>query len=624
MSSPSASTSLISSAVLAAQAYVSKLDMFLASLANIGPGADQKTVVGAMKKWCMARYVENAGVAWLVPFEANFAPAPLSIDEQLASLLADDGPFTLWAELSPNSKVAAYIEPLVQMDLVHQERQWAEAAAQSAAIMLAEWEAELLEERQVALVELSAKHMADARAAGFLEEVEVGAASGGNAVETEEAAAGLAVAGVEAAAAEPADESKAPEDEDNADNEDEVPVMPKRVLTTGSSGRSPAVIKRASKSTTPSKCRTQKVVPQYEPPTATTFTDAQLHNLLVPHWDEVVLDNDHRAGENVPGVKGKKTISLAARDDCKACKGLCDKYWADNDPECCWYSTGAQPCHCCNALKRACTISSWKSHKRGKVDPHVQCNFEKAVLVWRARAFVLEQRKLSAVGKAISISVASLVLPTTQELGVVVDVVDLAPTTPKGKGKAASTPCKQRASVSGDKQPAKQSRSSTASQKGAKTVSRQEETPPVAGPKEEVESSDVSESLSEVPAVPLCVVQPNYAPLPTPRVDGQEFLWLRKALDYPISALRPSEYIEAAKKKAAGMVEVMRKDLRAAAVEMEGLRLRKKIMERSVDILERYQANCVEALEWREANKTHLRQPYATLFPLPPGASLDP
>ncbi|KAG6872521.1 hypothetical protein C0992_012143, partial [Termitomyces sp. T32_za158] len=119
-------------------------------------------------------------------------------------------------------------------------------------------------------------------------------------------------------------------------------------------------------------------------------------------------------------------------------------------------------------------------------------------------------------------------------------------------------------------------------------------------------------------------VQPNYAPLPIPRVNGQEFIWLGKALDYPISALRPAQYIEAAKEKAAGMAEVMRKDMRAAALEMEGLRLRKKIMERSVDILERYQVDCAEALEWREANEAHLQQPFATLFPLPPGASLDP
>ncbi|KAG6885566.1 hypothetical protein C0992_005033 [Termitomyces sp. T32_za158] len=507
MSSPSASTSLVSPAVLTAQAYVPKLDMFLASLTNVGPGANQKTVVGAMK-----------------------TPAPPSIDEQLASLLADDGPFTLWTELSSDSKVAAYVKPLVQMDLARQERQWAEAAAQSAAIMSAEREAELLEEQRVALAKFLAKHTADAWVAGFLETV--------------------------------------------------------------------------------------------EPPTATTFTDAQLRNLLVPRQDEVVLDNNHCAGENVSGVKGKKTVLLAAHDNFKSLKG--------------------------------------SSCKRGKVNPHLQRNFEKVVLVRRARAFVLEQRKLLVAGKAISISISSLALPTAQESGYVVDMVDLAPPTPKGKATAVSTPHKQRASTSGDKQPAKQSRSGTASRKGAKTVPCWEETPPVASPsqqiipvdpvepvlhpggvvlsepelpseaevpskhEEEAELSDVSESLSEVPAVPRRAVQPNYAPLPTPRVNGQEFLWLGKALDYSISALHPSKYIEAAKEKAAGIAEVMRKDMRAAAVEVEGLRLRKRIIERSVDILERYQADCAEALEWREANETHLRQPYATLFPLPPGASLDP
>ncbi|KAG6870311.1 hypothetical protein C0992_000417, partial [Termitomyces sp. T32_za158] len=119
-------------------------------------------------------------------------------------------------------------------------------------------------------------------------------------------------------------------------------------------------------------------------------------------------------------------------------------------------------------------------------------------------------------------------------------------------------------------------------------------------------------------------VQPNYAPLPIPRVNRQEFIWLGKALDYPISALCPAEYIEAAKEKAEGMTAVLRKDMQAAALEMEGLRLRKRIMERSVDILERYQTDCAEALEWREANATHLQQPFATLFPLPPDASLDP
>ncbi|KAG6875856.1 hypothetical protein C0992_002063, partial [Termitomyces sp. T32_za158] len=96
MSSPSASTSLISLAVFADQAYVPKLDMFLASLANVGPGADHRMVVGAMRvfkkwlwhkgqaagvmwsqeeemqEWYVVQYMENLGAAWLAPFEANF------------------------------------------------------------------------------------------------------------------------------------------------------------------------------------------------------------------------------------------------------------------------------------------------------------------------------------------------------------------------------------------------------------------------------------------------------------------------------------------------------------------------------------------------------------------------
>ncbi|KAG6869566.1 hypothetical protein C0992_009690, partial [Termitomyces sp. T32_za158] len=66
MSSPSASTSLISPAVLAARAFVPKLDMFLTSLANVGTGTDQKTVVGAMRvfeKWLWHKG-QAAEVTW--------------------------------------------------------------------------------------------------------------------------------------------------------------------------------------------------------------------------------------------------------------------------------------------------------------------------------------------------------------------------------------------------------------------------------------------------------------------------------------------------------------------------------------------------------------------------------
>ncbi|KAG6874341.1 hypothetical protein C0992_007871 [Termitomyces sp. T32_za158] len=171
-----------------------------------------------------------------------------------------------------------------------------------------------------------------------------------------------------------------------------------------------------------------------------TFTDAQLCNLLVPRWDEVVLDTNPKAGENVPGVKGKKTVSPAAHRDFKQWKGSCNKCWANNNPEACWYPTGGQPCLRCDALKRACTFSRMKSRECGKVNLHVQHNFEKAVLVRRARAFVVAQQRLATAGGTTSISAASLVLPTAQELGTAVDVAVSEPTTPKGKAKAVVTP----------------------------------------------------------------------------------------------------------------------------------------------------------------------------------------
>ncbi|KAG6896977.1 hypothetical protein C0992_004915 [Termitomyces sp. T32_za158] len=249
------------------------------------------------------------------------------------------------------------------MDLARQDCKWMEAAAQSMAIMSAEQEAELLAEQRVALADLSAKHIADAWAAGFLEAVEVGAEAGANVVGMGEAAEGSAGPMVEAAATEPVDESRVPEDDDNADNEDKTPSTPKK----------------------------------------------------------------------------------------------CNKCWADNDPECCWYPTSTQTCYCCNALKRACTFSGRKSCKCGKVDPHVQCNFEKAVLVWHVRAFVVAQQELVTTSGMTSLSTASLALPTSQESGIAIDVAASEPATPKGKAKAVAAPQKQRASSSGDEQPTKQS-----------------------------------------------------------------------------------------------------------------------------------------------------------------------
>ncbi|KAG6887202.1 hypothetical protein C0992_000117 [Termitomyces sp. T32_za158] len=157
MSSLSAHTpdSLIPPAILAAQAYVLKIDKFFASLVNVGLEANRKTIVSAIRifekwlshrgkapevtwsrkqelqDWCIAWYAEHVGEMWLVPFEANFAPAPPSLEDQLANLLEDkSGGLTLWTELSPNSKVDMYVKPLVELELDQQAYCWAEAARQ--------------------------------------------------------------------------------------------------------------------------------------------------------------------------------------------------------------------------------------------------------------------------------------------------------------------------------------------------------------------------------------------------------------------------------------------------------------------------------------------------------------
>ncbi|KAG6894643.1 hypothetical protein C0992_005268 [Termitomyces sp. T32_za158] len=102
MSFLSASISLVASTVLAAQAYIPKLELFLVSITN--------------------------------------APTPLLLDVQLANLLADDRGLTvtLWTKLSADSKVGVYMEPLAEMDLDQQAKLLAEAAAQEAAAVLAE------------------------------------------------------------------------------------------------------------------------------------------------------------------------------------------------------------------------------------------------------------------------------------------------------------------------------------------------------------------------------------------------------------------------------------------------------------------------------------------------------
>ncbi|KAG6875324.1 hypothetical protein C0992_004306 [Termitomyces sp. T32_za158] len=642
-SSTCASPSLVPPAVLAARAYVPKIDTFFSSLVNVGPEADRQTIVGAMRvfekwlghrskapevtwsweeelrAWCTAQYAKHVGEVWLAPFEANFAPAPPSLEDQLADLLgnegeslaleAESGGLTLWTELSPDSKVDDYVRPLVKLDLDWQAAIWAEAAEQWLVELMAEQEEVLMREQAALITQLTA----EGRVAGILPPAPepVAGPSGVNAPEPMAAETVKLTAVAEGSDYEGG--SSGHSDENKEEDDEEIPQTPKRSKTVGSGGPLPTVEKRATKLVTPSKCRANKIIPSYVPPAKTTFSNTQLRNLLALCRDDVVLDTGQGVEELVHGIKGKNTMSAKAQRQFKLRKGACNKCWADNDPEACWFPTAALPCYQYDAFKRACTYSGVKSRERGKVDPIIQRTFERHG--WE------EQWQLG-LGSG------------TQDKS-----------KDKGKGKATATSHKQQASASGSKWRLKWSQKASRTQPPSRstgTTSREPITPslgpsrqrpsvlpvaslPLPSDQDKEEEEDPSNSLPIAPdshrAAPL-VMHPNWAPLPIPQVTGQEFLWLGRELYYPASALRPCPDLEAYRKQVAGMVAVISQDMRAVNAEMAGLRMRRWVLGCSLDILERYQNDYMEALQWQDDNQVK-HTPPATFFPLPPGASLD-
>ncbi|KAG6882928.1 hypothetical protein C0992_010265, partial [Termitomyces sp. T32_za158] len=280
-----------------------------------------------LRAWCTARYAEHVGEVWLAPFEANFAPAPPLLEDQLADLLgnegkslaleAESGGLTLWTELSPDSKVDVYVWPLVELDLDWQAAIWAEAAEQRSVELMAEQEEILMRERAV----LIAQRTAEGRAAGILPPAPepVAGPSGVNAPEPVAAEAVKSTAVAEGSDYKGG--SSGHSDKDKEEDDEEIPQTPKRSKTVGSGGPLPTVEKRATKLVTPSKCRANKIIPSYVPPAKTTFSNTQLRNLLTLRCDNVVLDTNQGAGESVHGIKGKKTASAEARRQFKLRKG---------------------------------------------------------------------------------------------------------------------------------------------------------------------------------------------------------------------------------------------------------------------------------------------------------------
>ncbi|KAG6894491.1 hypothetical protein C0993_011373, partial [Termitomyces sp. T159_Od127] len=89
----------------------------------------------------------------------------------------------------------------------------------------------------------------------------------------------------------------------------------------------------------------------------------------------------------------------------------CDKCWADNNPEGCWYLVGTPLCFQCMAIKRPCTLDSAKMcEQKNTSNSMVERTYHQAVLVRRAQAVVEKAREVEAQSEAISLSKKSLAL----------------------------------------------------------------------------------------------------------------------------------------------------------------------------------------------------------------------
>ncbi|KAG6897187.1 hypothetical protein C0993_007720 [Termitomyces sp. T159_Od127] len=75
--------------------------------------------------------------------------------------------------------------------------------------------------------------------------------------------------------------------------------------------------------------------PRYKVPTQQDFSDKELAHLLAPKRVEAVVDTGVEAGVVLKKTKGKVTVDLATCQAFKEERGVCDKCWADKDPEGC-------------------------------------------------------------------------------------------------------------------------------------------------------------------------------------------------------------------------------------------------------------------------------------------------
>ncbi|KAG6882257.1 hypothetical protein C0993_011354, partial [Termitomyces sp. T159_Od127] len=269
-------------------------------------------------------------------------PSAPSFDEELEALLAGEEPLVVSTATKGKEAVIA---PLVEQDLRHQEQFWQEVIKESKADV---------QQRITNSLEALARQglgLGEATGAGK------GSWQGQEEEEEEEGAKETTpdtMAGTATGAAMP---------------------VARKAPTSGTKGlASPA---KKGSPTKPSSKRRGRPVPRYKQ----DFSDKELARLLVPRWAEAVVDMGVEAGVVLKETKGKAMVDLATRQAFKEERGACNKCWADNNPEGCWYPMGTPLCFRCVAMKRPCTLDSAKTQERGNApDPMVEKTYHRAVL----------------------------------------------------------------------------------------------------------------------------------------------------------------------------------------------------------------------------------------------------
>ncbi|KAG6883258.1 hypothetical protein C0993_007132 [Termitomyces sp. T159_Od127] len=303
-------------AFLASTSFIACANLLLAQVQGLGAEAPHNKVKGMMRlwqkwrmmqggrimwerdgellEWCMARYCDNAGAECLAPFANNFAPFAPSFDEELEAF------FGLHNK-------EAVIALLVEQDLQQQKEFWQEVAKESEA------DAQRRIANSLEALACEGLGLGEATGAGEGSWQGQGEEEEGAKEKTPETMAGAAIGATMPAA--------------------------KKAPTSGTKGLvSPA--KKGSPTKLASKHRGCPM-PRYEAPTQQDFSDKELVCLLVLRRAEVVVDMGVEAGVVLKETKSKAMVDLATHQAFKKERGACDKCWADNDPERCWYPVGA-------------------------------------------------------------------------------------------------------------------------------------------------------------------------------------------------------------------------------------------------------------------------------------------